>query len=138
MSSKYDEIINLPHHISSHRRPMSLYDRAAQFAPFAALAGHDEAIEETARLTTRHIELSDDEKEILSRRLAYAVETNATVTVCYFCADPIKHGGAYLTAHDRVKKLDEHSGQLVLDDGKCIPLADIHSITGAIFNEFIQ
>lgn len=59
--SKYDEIINLPHHESASRKPMSLYNRAAQFAPFSALSGHDEAIAETARLTSAQIESSADE-----------------------------------------------------------------------------
>lgn len=69
--SKYDEIINMPHHVSEIHEPMSLENRAAQFAPFAVLTGHDAAIAETARLTTEKIELSVDEAMLLNRRLEY-------------------------------------------------------------------
>lgn len=133
--SKYDEIINLPHHVSQNRKQMSLYDRAAQFAPFAALTGHDEAIDETARLTCPRIELSPDEQRTLSIRLAYAVKHKVAVTVRYFRADPFKEGGTYLTAHGSIKKIDEYEAALVLSDGIVIPLADIYSITAPVFNE---
>lgn len=134
MSPEYNDIINLPHHVSPHRKPMSLYDRAAQFAPFAALTGHDDAIDETARITTPRIELSADEQQALTRRLSYAIAHNTAITVCYFRADAFKDGGAYLTAHGTVKKFDEYRATLTLSDDLVIPLADIHSITGPDFN----
>ena len=72
--SRYDDLINLPHHVSKTRKPMPMINRAAQFAPFAALTGHDEAIAETARQTAPRRILSSDEQEILSKRLAYAID----------------------------------------------------------------
>lgn len=132
--SKYDEILCLPHHVSTTRKPMSLHDRAAQFAPFAALSGHDEAINETARHTDERVELSADEQQALTRRLAYALKKNVAITICYFSSDPLKEGGTYLTLRGTVKKIDEYDSTLVLTDGVAIPLADIHSITGPIFN----
>lgn len=133
--SKYDEIINLPHHVSSNHKPMSLYDRAAQFAPFAALTGHDEAIDETARLTSARIELSADEQQALSRKLNYALDKKVSVTISYFKSDPFKEGGAYLTARGSIKKIDEYDATLILTDGLSIPLDDIFSITSPIFSE---
>lgn len=127
--NKYEEIIGLPHHVSANHKPMSLYDRAAQFAPFAALTGHDEAIDETARYTDQRIELSDDEQRKLSRRLSLAIERHADVTICYFRSDPFKQGGAYLNIHGTVKKIDEYDATLLLTNGISIPLADIYSIS---------
>lgn len=94
MSSRYDDIINLPHHVSTTRSPMPLANRAAQFAPFAALTGHEDAIRETARLTGGRIELSADEQDRLTRRLRHALNIDgAKITVGYFCPDLAKDGG---------------------------------------------
>ena len=93
--SRYDDIINLPHHVSKTRTLMSMENRAAQFAPFAALTGHDAAIAETARLTSEKPELSLEELDRLSRRLAYAVEKDAIVTITFFQPDAFKNGGSY-------------------------------------------
>lgn len=93
--SRYDDIINLPHHVSKTRTPMSMENRAAQFAPFAALTGHDAAIAETARLTSEKPELSTEELDKLSRRLVYAIEKDATIRITYFQPDSFKHGGSY-------------------------------------------
>jgi len=68
MSNKYDDIINLPHHVSLTRPHMSILDRAAQFSPFAALSGYDAAVKETARLTSSRIELGEDAKAELYPR----------------------------------------------------------------------
>lgn len=88
--SRYDDIINLPHHVSKTRKPMPMINRAAQFAPFAALTGHDEAIAETARQTAPRRILSSDEQEILSKRLAYAIDhigERPNFTFTYFIPD---------------------------------------------------
>lgn len=127
--SKYDDIINLPHHVSENHRRMSLYDRAAQFAPFAALTGHDAAIDETARCTTEQIELSADEQAELSKRLNAAIRLNLEVTICYFKPDLLKDGGAYLTTRSRIKKIDEYEGTLILTDGTTIPLPCVYTIS---------
>ena len=126
-TNKYDDIINLPHPVSRKRQPMPLYDRAAQFAPFAALTGHGEAIHETARLTGQRIELDEYEKEALRGRLQYLcncvdawnasgrpVEERPQVEVTYFEPDHLKEGGKYVTVCGTVKKIDQYLRQLVL------------------------
>lgn len=94
--SRYDDIIHRPHHVSKTRKPMPMINRAAQFAPFAALTGHDKAIAETARQTTPRQILSSDEQEILSRRLTYAIGhigERSNLTFIYFIPDTLKDGG---------------------------------------------
>ena len=91
--SRYEDIIGLPHHVSAVRPPMPMSNRAAQFAPFAALSGHDEAIAETARATVEKPELSADELDRLSRRLMYAMERKAEIRIIYFQPDATKRGG---------------------------------------------
>ena len=98
---KYGDILNLPHHQSKVHPQMSIYDRAAQFSPFAALTGHEAAIKETARLTEEQVELDEDKQEELNEKLqtliAYATE-HPTVSVTYFKPDDKKTGGEYVTA----------------------------------------
>lgn len=131
--SKYDEIINLPHHTSSHHKPMSMYDRAAQFASFDALSGLDEAIDETSRVTSEFVELSEDEQQELSRRLAYAMEYDTVITITYFQPDSFKEGGSYRMARGTVRKIDPYAAALILADGQSIPLSNIYSITSPAF-----
>lgn len=127
--NNYDDIIDLPHHVSATREPMPLAARAAQFAPFAALTGHDEAIAETARLTTARVELTAEERELISRRLAAALESHAPIAVTYFVADPRKSGGSYATLRGRIRRADPASGLLTLDPSAApIPLADILAV----------
>ena len=98
--NNYDDIINLPHHVSDKHPQMTMHDRAAQFSPFAALTGHNDAIKETARLTDRRIELSEEVKEELSRKLLYIAENisdKPVVTISYFVEDKLKQGGEYVT-----------------------------------------
>ena len=71
--SNYEDIINLPHHVSSTRKPMTLYNRASQFAPFSALTGYDDEIEEIARLTDRKVELDEDSKKIINNKINFIV-----------------------------------------------------------------
>ena len=134
--SRYDDTINLPHHVSKTRTPMSMMDRAAQFAPFAALSGHNEAINETARLTSSRIELSEDEGIALNERLRYVIERQSSVTVTYFMPDLHKEGGKYVTATGIIKKIDEYDGKIIFTDKRTLRLADILSIDGDIFDDF--
>lgn len=133
---RYDDIIGLPHHVSKTRKPMSMESRAAQFAAFAALNGHDEAIAETARLTSAKEELSNEEFEILSRRLSIAVENDAKVVITYFVADKMKQGGSYRQVVGRIKKIDELERMVVMADKQLIPLYDVIGIDGSVFDEF--
>ncbi len=128
---RYDDIINLPHHVSSSRPHMPRADRAAQFSPFAALTGHAEVIRETARLTSPRAELSGDAQESLDaelRRLAAAADPARTVRVTWFRPDSRKPGGEYLTATDTVKRVDTADRVLILSGGEVIPLDDLYSI----------
>lgn len=125
---RYDDIIGLPHHVSRKHPQMPLLDRAAQFAPFAALTGHEAAIKETARLTEEEIELDENSKELLDFRLQQLQEhlsEHPEVTVTYFCPDEKKTGGAYETVTGVVKKVDEYAGELVFTDGRRIGLGAI-------------
>ena len=149
-TDKYDDIINLPHPVSRKHPPMSLYERAAQFSPFAALTGHGEAVKETARLTGTRVELDEYEKEILRGRLQYLVgcteawnaavrpvEDRPAVAVTWFVPDRLKEGGEYVTASGSVKKIDQDLRQIVLAgaDGTLveIPVDEIIRVESEIF-----
>ena len=125
---KYDDIINLPHHVSDYHKPMPMENRAAQFAPFAALSGHNEAIAETARLTDMHRELSEDEQNRLAKKLNYVLENCSRVIITYFIPDRTKAGGTYKRVSGHVKKYEEIDRTLILKDGKTIPLDFISEI----------
>lgn len=130
-NKKYDDIINLPHHVSLTHPHMSRLDRAAQFSPFAALTGYDAAIKETARLTDKKVELGEYELEELNRTL---LELSDRISQCpqamitYFEPDKRKEGGAYITVSKEIKRIDEIEQVIYLTDGSKIPLSDIFSI----------
>ena len=129
--SKYDDIINLPHHVSTTRPHMPMTDRAAQFQPFRALTGYEDAVHETARLTDEKIELTEDEKAILDMRLqklADEISGLPDVRLTYFQPDKKKSGGAYVTVSGQLKKIDDYGGALIRVDGRRILIEDIHSI----------
>lgn len=133
---KYDDIIDLPHHVSATRPRMSMIDRAAQFSPFAALTGYDAAIKETGRLTDARIELSEESQAILDRKQQLLVDNLADhpeVAVTYFVPDERKAGGAYVTATGRVKKVDDYQRLLLLTDGTKIPLDEILDMESELF-----
>lgn len=131
MSDKYSEIINLPHHVSKTRKQMPMSDRAAQFAPFAALTGYDAAIKETGRLTDDRVELEESTLDMLNEKLNIIKEklNNAPeVTFSYFRPDDRKAGGAYLTITGRIKKLDEYERVIVLEGGERLEMDNIMDI----------
>ena len=133
---QYDDIINLPHHISATRPQMSMIDRAAQFSPFAALTGYDAAIKETGRLTDRRIELTEDSRAALDRKQKLLVDNLADhpeVSVTYFVPDERKSGGAYITVTGSVKKIDDYQRLLILIDGTKIPLDEILDMESELF-----
>ena len=107
--NKYKDIIDLPHHISKNHPQMSLEARAAQFAPFAALTGYSERINEAARITCKKIKLSEQEKEIIDRRLHLInkkLKEKPEVIITYFIKDKNKAGGSYITKTGIVTKID--------------------------------
>ncbi len=132
---KYDDIINLPHHISKKHPQMSMEERAAQFAPFAALVGYEDAVEETARITTKRIELNEEEKNILDMKLQMLneqilVQIHPSVIIMYFIPDLKKDGGKYIKISGTVKRIDEYKQLIILDDKTEVPISEIISITG--------
>ena len=131
MTGKYDDIINLPRPVSSKHPPMPMSDRAAQFSPFAALTGYDEAVMETGRLTERKRELNDEEIAALNQKLQFLsehLEEHPTVTVTFFIPDAKKAGGSYTTKTCRLKKIDTFDHWIQLDDGSKILIDDIANI----------
>lgn len=132
----YDDIINLQHHVSTYHEHMSIFDRAAQFSPFAALTGYDGAIKETARLTDHRIELDEAAKSILDEKLRIVQEQlsrQQEVEFVFFRPDELKTGGAYISVRGIVRKIDKYERVLVLQDGTRISIEDIADITGEIF-----
>ena len=131
MSNKYDDIINLPHHISKKHPQMTLEARAAQFAPFAALTGYDDEVKETARLTNRRIELDDEAKSILDNKIQIVLEQisqRPTVSITYFIPDTRKAGGEYVTITGIIKKVDGYNQVIVLENRTEIPINEIIDI----------
>lgn len=133
--NKYDDIINLPRHISKKHPQMSVEERAAQFAPFAALVGYEDEVEETARITEKRIELNEEEKKILDMKLQMLneqikVQIYPNITIMYFIPDLKKDGGKYIKVSGVIKKIDEFKQLIILDDKTEIPIKDIIKILG--------
>ena len=131
MNNRYDEIMELPHHVSTTRPQMPLSDRAAQFAPFAALTGYDSAIKETGRLTDERIELDEEALTALDRKyqlLIEALDDAPEVTIIYFRPDERKAGGQYVSATGTVKKVDTFGRRILLQDGTRIPLDSVYDL----------
>ena len=132
----YDDIIDLPHHVSETHPPMSRADRAAQFSPFAALTGYDAAVRETARVTERRIELDEGVKAELNARLNCILEhlsEHPQVSITYFMPDEKKSGGAYRTVTGAVRKLDSFAKTLTLVDGTVVPMEEMIHVEGNLF-----
>lgn len=136
MSGRYDEIIHLPHHVSTVHPQMPLADRAAQFSPFAALTGYDAAVAEAGRLTCRRAELTESETETLNHRLTLLQEHLAegpAVSITYFQPDERKDGGAYVRVSGVVKKVDAYQRTVVFTDKTAIPIDEIARLEGELF-----
>lgn len=137
MKGRYDDIINLPHHVSATRPQMSMMDRAAQFSPFAALTGYDAAIKETGRLTDEKIEMDAEALNILNMKFQILIDSLAEkpeVTFTYFKPDKRKDGGAYIDVTGIVKKVDDFERLIVMQSGAKIPMDDVLEIEGDIFS----
>ena len=127
----YEDMLELPHPVSKTHPQMPRRDRAAQFAPFAALTGYEEAVREAARLTEEKMILDEDSKEQLDwklRCLQEKVKEKPTITVTYFLEDEKKKGGKYVTVTGVLKKIDSYTHQFVLESGEEIPVDDIVSL----------
>lgn len=132
-SHDYDDIIALPHPVSPTRRHMTPIERAAQFAPFAALTGYEDSIAEEARLTEKKIEPGDWENEELNKKFQWLnahLQEHPELTVTYFRPDPLKQGGQYVTVTGTLKKLRLIERELALSNGRIIPLDAVLSLEG--------
>lgn len=137
----YDDIINLPCPTSKRHPRMAMIDRAAQFAPFAALTGYDDAITETGRLTGTKLELSEETKERIDLKINYLIdniEENPEITVTYFVPDKRKSGGEYLTVTGKLKKIDGYEQTLLMMDGLKISIFEILSIESEFFHSLFD
>lgn len=130
-SFSYEDLLYMPHPVSKKHPQMSRYDRAAQFSPFAALTGHEAAVQEAARVTEERIELDEGEKERLNEILYTLLEKyqgHPDITITYFRPDARKSGGKYVTETGRIQKLDTFRRMILLDTQSEIPLDQISNI----------
>lgn len=137
-SDYYEDIIGLSRPVSAERKRMPAIERAAQFSPFAALTGHQDAVQETERLTDRRMELTEDQKTILNEKLNFLLNNlsqNPEVTIFYFLPDEKKAGGSYVNVTGTIRKFDETGHFICLSDGTKISIEDISGIAGEIFNK---
>lgn len=128
-TDKYNDIINMPHHVSKTHPQMSLKARSAQFAPFAALTGYGDVINETGRLTNEKIEIDDELKEILNEeimKIKSKLSKRLTISFTYFIPDAKKNGGKYVTVKGIVKKVNDNS--IILEDKTEILIEDVIDI----------
>ena len=139
MSFPYEDIVDLPHHVSQKHPPMSRLSRAAQFAPFAALSGHDAAVKETARLTDAETDLSDNDIDTLNRChniLLEHINEQPEVTFVYFEPDTRKSGGAYKAKTGKVRKIDEYKRVYILTDDTKISMEHLFSMESGLFENW--
>ena len=132
ITDNYDDIKHLTRPQYDDLHPMSMHDRAAQFSPFAALVGYDDAVAETARLTDSKVELTEDEMSELNadlNRLLDSLDEQPQISVTYFVPDEKKSGGRYVEKLGVVRIYDSYSQELVFTDGVRIAVADMSALT---------
>lgn len=137
--NNYDDIINLNRPISKHKH-MTIEERSAQFAPFAALVGYDNAVKETARLTENKIEMNDEQQDMLNFKLRYLydnINNKNEITITHFIKDNKKVGGKYMNTIGIIKQIDPVQENIKLSNNVIIYMNDIINITGDIFNDII-
>ncbi len=131
MSKEYQDIIHLPHYKSTKRAHMPVADRAAQFAPFSAVVGHESAVKEAARLTDQKRVLDETEKtaiDYILRELEEALPSTVEVEILYYIPDHLKSGGQYVTKVGQVCKLDKFNRVIIMLDGDHIRIDDVYSM----------
>ena len=137
MTDNYDDIIHLPRHVSKRHPQMSLYNRAAQFAPFSALTGYGDAIAETARQTNSKIEMMEDDRQLMDRKLSIlttCLEEEPSITITYFQPDGRKDGGQYLTLTGIVKAIRTNERIIMMKDRTKISIDTIVGLEGEVFS----
>ena len=128
---KYDDIINLEHHVSTKHSRMSLENRSAQFAPFSALTGYEEAVTEEARVTESRIDIDEEAKIEVNEKLNYIMkhlDKNIIVSVTYFEKDKKKQGGSYKTIKGIIKKIDDSRKTIEMQTGEIIKIEELKKI----------
>lgn len=136
---QYSDMINMPHYVSKKRNQMSIIDRAAQFAPFAALTGYDDAVKQAGRVLFEKVELSEETTNQLNKKLqmiSELIQQHNKISVTFFKRDGFRNGGEYITITDRVKNIDEHKRRLIFFSGKEIFIDEIYKIEGEMFGDF--
>lgn len=132
----YEDIVDLPHHVSKKHPQPTMADRAARFAPFAAITGYEEMVLEEARVTDDRIEMDESSKAALNEKLNMILEfidEQSEVSITYFEPDKRKAGGAYITVTGTVKRIDEYEHLVIMTDGKKINIDDIYNLQGELF-----
>ena len=132
----YEDIVNLPRHISKVHPQATMADRAARFAPFAAITGYEEMVLEEARVTDERIEMDESSKAALNEKLNMILEfidEQPEVSITYFEPDKRKAGGAYVTVTGTVKRIDEYEHLVIMTDGKKINIDDIYNLQSELF-----
>lgn len=132
----YEDIVDLPHHVSRKHPQPTMADRAARFAPFAAITGYEEMVLEEARITDDRIELDENSKAALNEKLNMILEfidEQPEVSITYFEPDKRKAGGAYVTVTGTVKRINEYEHLVVMTDGKKINIDDIYNLQSELF-----
>ena len=140
MTGEYDDIINLPHHVSKTRQPMSMLERAAQFSPFQALTGYGAAIKETARMTDEKAELGEEDLSALNVKLRILMdhlEESPEVSFVCFQPDERKAGGSYVSVTGKVRKIDGIKGVIIFQNDEKIQIENIVNIEGKLFQTFM-
>ena len=137
---RYDDMLDLPRPVMPRAKPLTGAERAAQFSPFAALAGYEAAIREAARLTEPAVELAEDAAAALDKKLrllARQLPCRPQVTVTWFEPDARKEGGALRVFSGRLRRVDETAGLLIFEDGQRLPLAAVQALESEVFPEFL-
>ena len=132
----YEDIVDLPHHVSRKHPQPTMADRAARFAPFAAITGYEEMVLEEARVTDDRIEMDESSKAALNEKLNMILEfldEQPEVSITYFEPDKRKAGGAYVTVTGTVKRIDEYEHLVIMTDGKKINIDDIYNLQSELF-----
>lgn len=132
----YEDIVDLPHHVSRKHPQPTMADRAARFAPFAAITGYEEMVLEEARVTDERIEMDESSKAALNEKLNMILEfvdEQPEVSITYFEPDKKKSGGAYVNITGIVKRIDEYEHFVIMTDGKKIRIEDIFALESDLF-----
>lgn len=132
----YEDIVDLPHHVSKKYPQPTMADRAARFSPFAAISGYEDMVKEAARVTEERIDITDATKELLNEKLNMIIEfldEEPEVTITYFEPDKKKDGGAYISITGTVKRIDEYERIVLMSDDKKIRIDEIYAIESDLF-----